>query len=51
MGPPTDEARFRALGDEGVLALVSDSTNIIRDGESPSEADVAATLRELVADA
>jgi ribonuclease J len=32
---PTDEKRLRALGDEGVLALVRDSTNVIRDGISP----------------
>ena len=50
-GPPTDEARLRALGDEGVLALVCDSTNILRDGISPSESDVARTLRTLIADA
>src|SRR5689334_19723958 len=49
IGPPTDEAKLRALGDEGCLALVGDSTNAIRDGRSPSEADVAATLRELIA--
>ena len=47
----TDEARLRAIGDEGVLALVCDSTNIMRSGESPSEAEVAKTLRELIADA
>ncbi len=47
----TDEARFRQLGDEGVLALVCDSTNILRDGESPSESDVAASLEKLIADA
>jgi ribonuclease J len=51
IGLPTDEARFRALGDEGVLALVCDSTNVLRDGESPSEADVARTLSDLVAQA
>ncbi|MGE3244976.1 MAG: ribonuclease J [Beijerinckiaceae bacterium] len=51
VGWPTDEARFRQIGDEGVLALMCDSTNILRDGESPSERDVAATLRELVASA
>jgi len=51
VGAPTDEARLKALGDEGVLALVCDSTNVVRDGESPSEADVARTLRELVAEA
>ena len=44
IGLPTDEARFKALGDEGVLALVCDSTNILREGESPSERDVAKTL-------
>ena len=51
IGAPTDAARFTALGDEGVLALVCDSTNILRDGESPSEADVAATLKRLIAEA
>lgn len=51
VGRPTDEARLREIGDEGVLALVCDSTNIFREGESPSEADVAATLAALVADA
>jgi ribonuclease J len=51
IGPPTDEARFRALGDEGVLALVSDSTNILREGESPSERDVAKALALLVGNA
>jgi ribonuclease J len=48
IGLPTDEARFKALGDEGVLALISDSTNILREGESPSERDVAKTLASLV---
>ena len=45
VGPPTDERRLRELGDEGVLALVCDSTNVLRDGESPSEADVAEDAR------
>ena len=49
IGAPTDEARLTALGQEGVLALVCDSTNILREGESPSETDVADTLRELIA--
>jgi ribonuclease J len=48
IGPPTDEAKLRALGDEGCLALIGDSTNAVRDGRSPSEADVARTLRELI---
>lgn len=51
VGPPTDEARLTALGDEGVLALVCDSTNILREGVSPSEGDVAATLAASIADA
>ena len=51
IGLPTDEARFRALGDEGVLALISDSTNVLREGESPSERDVAATLASLIVNA
>ena len=51
IGSPTDEARFKALGDEGVLALVCDSTNVLREGESPSERDVAKTLAWLIAEA
>src|SRR5271169_3755632 len=48
LGPPTDQARLTALGDEGVLALIGDSTNAVRDGRSPSEADVARCLAELI---
>jgi ribonuclease J len=48
VGPPTDEARLRALGAEGCLALVGDSTNAFRAGRSPSETDVAKCLAELI---
>ena len=48
VGAPTDAAKLTALGDEGVLALIGDSTNAVRDGRSPSEADVAKTLAELI---
>jgi ribonuclease J len=48
IGPATDEAKLRALGEEGCLALVGDSTNAIRDGRSPSETDVARSLAELI---
>jgi ribonuclease J len=51
IGRPTDEARLRALGEEGVLALVCDSTNVLREGESPSEDDVAKSLAKLVGQA
>ena len=48
LGRPTDVARLKQLGDEGVRALICDSTNILRDGESPSETQVAETLREKI---
>jgi ribonuclease J len=48
IGPATDERKLRALGDEGCLALIGDSTNAVRDGRSPSEADVAKCLAELI---
>lgn len=47
-GLPTDEARLRALGDEGILAVVGDSTNAVRDGRSPSETEVAASLATII---
>src|SRR3982074_3088171 len=46
--PPTDEAKLRALGDAGCLALIGDSTNAVREGRSPSESDVAKPLAELI---
>ncbi|CCE05922.1 putative hydrolase of the metallo-beta-lactamase superfamily [Bradyrhizobium sp. STM 3843] len=48
LGPPTDEKRLRELGDAGLLALIGDSTNAVREGRSPSEAEVAKTIAELV---
>ncbi|CAD7032767.1 ribonuclease J [Pseudorhizobium endolithicum] len=48
LGPLTDEARFRAVGDEGVLALMCDSTNAERDGVSPSEEEVSEGLRKII---
>ena len=51
VGWVTDESRLRQLGDEGLLALICDSTNATRDGTSPSETEVAATLKELIGQA
>jgi ribonuclease J len=51
VGLPTDEARLVALGEEGVLAVVGDSTNAVREGISPSEAEVALVLEALIAEA
>src|ERR1051326_6961440 len=48
LGDATDEKKLRALGDEGCLALVGDSTNAVREGRSPSEADVAKTIADLI---
>jgi len=48
IGAPTDEAKLRALGSEGCLALIGDSTNAVRAGRSPSETDVAGCLAELI---
>jgi ribonuclease J len=49
VGPRTDEAALRALGDEGVLAMVCDSTNAMVEGESGSEGEVRTSLAELIA--
>jgi ribonuclease J len=51
VGKPHDPEKLKALGDEGVLALVGDSTNAMRDGRSASEADVAQALTKLIVDA
>ncbi|QNQ62316.1 ribonuclease J [Brucella sp. 6810] len=51
LGPVIDEARFRAIGEAGVLALICDSTNALREGESPSERQVGESLRELIQNA
>lgn len=47
-GEITDEAKFRAIGAEGVRAIICDSTNAVRDGISPSETDVAESLKRIV---
>ena len=51
IGPMTDEARFRAIGDKGVLALICDSTNAMREGDSPAEQEVGKGLRKVIEEA
>ncbi|KAB2863189.1 MAG: ribonuclease J, partial [Bauldia sp.] len=48
VGEPTNAARLRALGDAGVLALVGDSTNAMRDGRSPGETEVTREIAEII---
>jgi ribonuclease J len=48
LGENIDDNRLRALGDEGVLALVCDSTNALVEGESGSEASVREALIKLI---
>ncbi len=48
IGEVTDEAALRKLGDNGVLAMVCDSTNVLVAGVSGSEADVSRALHTLI---
>ncbi len=48
VGAAPDEERLAKLGEEGVHALICDSTNVMREGSSPSEAEVAASLTEII---
>ena len=46
-GAPIDFGRFAELGNEGVLALLCDSTNVERPGYTMSEKKVAETFKSL----
>jgi len=48
IGSPTDEERLRQVGDEGVLAIVCDSTNALKPGASGSEGELRHSLTELI---
>jgi ribonuclease J len=48
VGPSTDEKRLMEIGEEGVLAMVCDSTNALVPGRSGSESDVRDNMIELV---
>jgi ribonuclease J len=48
---PTDLARFAHYGEEGVLLLVSDSTNALVPGHGPSERTVGSALDRVFANA
>ena len=48
LGETTDANALEKLGNEGVLALVCDSTNALVSGESGSEASVRTSLTDLI---
>jgi ribonuclease J len=48
LGDPTDAAAIRKLGDEGVLAMVCDSTNVFVDGVAGSESEVRVKMGALI---
>ncbi|MGJ3258799.1 MAG: ribonuclease J [Rhodospirillales bacterium] len=48
IGEVSDEAALNRLGDDGVLAIVCDSTNVFAPGHSGSEADLAQSLTEII---
>ena len=51
LGRGTDMGRFRRLGDEGVLLLLSDSTNAEREGHSGSERDLQPAFEQIFQEA
>ncbi len=48
IGERADEEALRRLGEEGVLALACDSTNVFEPGDSGSEADLLPVLGEMI---
>ncbi|WP_271069010.1 ribonuclease J [Caulobacter sp. NIBR1757] len=48
LGAVTDAAAIRRLGDEGVLAMVCDSTNVFVDGVAGSEGEVRVAMTKLI---
>lgn len=49
LGKKADEELLKSYGDEGVLALVCDSTNVFNKGSSGSEGDVRKSLVDIIA--
>lgn len=51
LGPRTDEKRLREMGEEGTLILFSDTVRVEREGRTPSESTVSATLDRIIGSA
>ncbi len=49
LGPKVDSASIKKIGDDGLLAMICDSTNVLSAGESGSESDVRTSLAALIA--
>lgn len=50
IGAPTDPEAIKALGREGILAMVCDSTNVFTPGEAGSEGGVRENLTKVIAE-
>lgn len=50
LGEETSIGKLEALGREGVLAMVCDSTNVFAEGRSGSESGVADTLAQIISE-
>ncbi|MEO0398904.1 MAG: ribonuclease J [Pseudomonadota bacterium] len=50
IGPTTDAAAIKSFAEEGIAAMVCDSTNVFSPGESGSESHVKDTLTSLIAE-
>ncbi|MBL6958040.1 MAG: ribonuclease J [Rhodospirillales bacterium] len=48
VGAPSDKDALRRVGEEGVQAIVCDSTNVFVEGVAGSESDLLQTLREVI---
>jgi len=49
--PPADFQRLSELGQKGVLAIIADSTNATKPGNSKSEREISQTIHSLIKDA
>ncbi len=49
--PPADFQRLSELGQKGVLAVIADSTNVMKPGYSKSESEIAGTIKSLLTQA
>jgi ribonuclease J len=50
VGKPADDKLLKKIGDEGILALVGDSTNVFNPGTSGSEGDLKKSMIKLISE-